>query len=59
VKEQWWSDRGGEMELAWIFVISDNVLYVGAIAQEKFGVLSFRVKIQGLALIGCVWQYSC
>ena len=27
---------------------------VGATAQEKFKILPFRVKIQGLALIGCV-----
>jgi hypothetical protein len=32
---------------------------VGATAQEKFKILPFRVKIQGLALIGCAWQCSC
>jgi hypothetical protein len=29
---------------------------VGVAAQVKFKVLSFSVKMQGLALIGCVWQ---
>jgi hypothetical protein len=28
---------------------------VGATAQEKFRVLSLRVKIQGLILTGCDW----
>ena len=32
---------------------------VGATAQVKFKVLPFRGKIQGLALIGCVWQWPC
>jgi hypothetical protein len=31
---------------------------VGATAQVKFRVLSFRVKIRGLTLIGCAWQWS-
>jgi hypothetical protein len=30
-----------------------------AATQVKFTVLSFRVIIQGLPLIGCVWQWSC
>jgi hypothetical protein len=53
VEEQRWEDLGGEVELAWSFVTSNIDLYVGATAQEKFRVLSFRVKIQGLALTGC------
>jgi hypothetical protein len=36
-----------------------NDMRVGATAQEKFKILPFRVKIQGLALIGCAWQCSC
>jgi hypothetical protein len=57
VEEQWWSNLGGEVELAWSFVTSNNDLYVGATTQEKFRVLSFRVKIQNLALIGLL-RYS-
>jgi hypothetical protein len=34
-------------------------MQVGATAQEKSTVLSFRMKIQGLALIGYTWQLSC
>jgi hypothetical protein len=30
----------------------------GATAQEKFIVVSFRVKLQGMGLIGCAWQIS-
>jgi hypothetical protein len=37
-------------------VTSNSDLFVGATAQEKFRVLSFGVKIQDLALIGCAWQ---
>jgi hypothetical protein len=59
MEEQWWSDRGGEVELAWCFLTSNIGLYVGAAAHEKFRALSFKVKNQGLALIGCVWQCSC
>jgi hypothetical protein len=58
VEEQWWSELDGEVELAWSLVTLNSDLFVGATAQKKFGVLSFRVKIQGLALIGCVWQCS-
>jgi hypothetical protein len=58
-EEQWWSDLGCEVKLAWSFVTSNNDLYVGAAAQEKFRVLSFRVKIQSLSLIGCACQCSC
>jgi hypothetical protein len=59
MEEQWWSELR-EVELAWSFVTSNSDLFVGATAQEKFRVLSFRVKIQGLALIGCcAWQCSC
>jgi hypothetical protein len=34
-------------------------MLVEATAHEKFIVLSFRMKIQGLALIGYAWQYLC
>jgi hypothetical protein len=53
VEEQWWSELYGEVELAWSFVTANSDMFVGATAQEKFRVLYFRVKIQGLALIGC------
>jgi hypothetical protein len=59
VEEQWWSELDGEVELAWSFVTANSDMFVGVTAQEKFRVLSFRVKIQGLALIGCAWQCSC
>jgi hypothetical protein len=49
VEEQWWSDLGGEVELAWSFMTSNSDLYVGATAQEKFRVLSLKAKVQGLA----------
>jgi hypothetical protein len=53
VEDQWCSELDGEVELAWSFVTSNSDMFVGATAQEKFRVLSFRVKIQGLTLIGC------
>jgi hypothetical protein len=34
-------------------------MQVEATALEEFIVLPFRLKIQGLALIGCAWQWSC
>jgi hypothetical protein len=43
----------GDEELARCFVTWSSSMQVGATAQEKFKVLSFRMKIQGLALIGC------
>ena len=56
VEEQWWSDLGGEMELAWCSGLHSRGMKVGATTQVKFRVLPFRVKTQGLALTGCVWQ---
>jgi hypothetical protein len=45
-------------ELAWCSVFrSSSSMKVGVVAQVKFIVLSFRVKIQGLALIGCASQW--
>jgi hypothetical protein len=44
---------GSKEELACWFVTWSSGMIVGATAQEKFIVLSFRVKIQGLTLIGC------
>jgi hypothetical protein len=32
---------------------------VGATVQEKYVVQSCRVKIQGLALVSCAWQWPC
>jgi hypothetical protein len=49
----------GDEELARCFVTWSSSMQVGATAQERFKGLSFRVKIQGLALIGCAWQWSC
>jgi hypothetical protein len=40
------------VELASCFVTSNIDLYVRTTAHEKFSILSFRVKIQGLILIG-------
>jgi hypothetical protein len=50
---------GGDAELTWRFVNWSSDMQVGATANEKFIVLSFRVKIQGLFLIVCDWQCSC
>jgi hypothetical protein len=36
-----------------------GLMQLGAAAHAKFRVLSFKVKIQGLALIGCAWQWFC
>jgi hypothetical protein len=47
------SSLHGEEELAWCFMTWSSRLNVGAAAQEKFIVLSFRLKIQGMALIDC------
>jgi hypothetical protein len=59
-------DNTGEV---WIFVSWQNWLgdswleaaapNMGATIQEKFKFLLFRMKIQGLALVGCVWQWPC
>jgi hypothetical protein len=53
------SSLGGDEELAWWFVPWSSGMLVEATAQEKFIVLPFRVKIQGLALTGFVWQCPC
>jgi hypothetical protein len=42
-------------ELYWHFGIHSSDMRVGTSPQEKFNILPFRVKIQGLALTGCVW----
>ena len=44
-------------ELAWSFGFRSIGMFVGVTTQVKFKVLPFRVKIQGLALIGCAWQW--
>ena len=45
----------GDEELASSCRRRSNGMLVGATSQVKFKVLPFRVKIQGLALIGCAW----
>jgi hypothetical protein len=45
--------------LAWCFGLRSSGMEVEAAAHVKFGVLPFRVKIQGLALTGCAWQCLC
>jgi hypothetical protein len=39
--------------LAWCFKFCRSSMQVGVTSQVKFKVLSFKVKIQGLALISC------
>jgi hypothetical protein len=34
-------------------------MQVEATAQENTEVLPFRVKTQGLPIIGCAWQWYC
>jgi hypothetical protein len=46
-------------ELALCFVICASSTQVGATRQVKFNVLTFRVKIEGLTLIGCACQWPC
>jgi hypothetical protein len=53
------SSLDGREELAWWFVTWNNGMQVGETSQEKFKVLPCRVKIQGLVLIGCAWQWPC
>jgi hypothetical protein len=43
-------------KLAWCFGIPGSGMQVGATTHVKFNVLSFVVKFQSLALIGCVQQ---
>ena len=45
--------------LAWCSGLRNSSMQVGATTLVKFRVLPFRVKIQGLALIGCAWQLPC
>jgi hypothetical protein len=59
VEEQWWSDLGGEMELALCSGLHSCGMKVGATTQVKFRVLPLRVETQGLALTGCAWQWPC
>jgi hypothetical protein len=59
-----WTSNGafylcGDEELTRCSISWSSSMQVGATAQEKSTVLSFRMKIQGLALIGCTWQLSC
>jgi hypothetical protein len=53
------SDFCGEVELAWSWLWAATSEVGGDGTQEKFKVLPCRVKIQGLALIGCACQWSC
>jgi hypothetical protein len=43
-------------ELAWCFMTRINGIGKWVTTHEKFKVLPYRVKIQGLALIGCAYQ---
>jgi hypothetical protein len=59
-----WTSNGafylcGDEELTRCSISWSNSMQVEATAQEKSTVLSFRMKIQGLALIDCTWQLSC
>jgi hypothetical protein len=47
------SNLGGDDELTWCFMNWISDMQLCAIAKEKFIVLLFIVKIQGLTLIGC------
>jgi hypothetical protein len=63
-RQDLWASNGGfylcgDEELARCSMTSSSGMQVGATAQEKSKVLSFRMKIQGLALIGCAWQWPC
>jgi hypothetical protein len=49
----------GDEELAWWLVTWSSSMQVRATTHEKFKVLHFKVKIQGLALIGCALQFPC
>jgi hypothetical protein len=59
-QDQWISKGGlslsGDEEFAWWFMIHSSSMQVGAATWEKFKVLPFRMKIQGLTLISCAWQ---
>jgi hypothetical protein len=50
------SSLGSDEELAWWFMTWSSGMLVGATAQEKCVVLSFWVKIEGLASICCACQ---
>jgi hypothetical protein len=63
-RQDLWASNGGfclcgDEELARCSMTSSSGMQVGATAQEKSKVLFFRMKIQGLALIGCAWQWPC
>jgi hypothetical protein len=45
--------------IAWYSGSRSSNMKVGAASQVKFRVLPFREKIQGLTVIGCVWQWPC
>jgi hypothetical protein len=45
--------------LAWCCGFHNSSMQVGAATHVKFRVFPFRMKIQGLTLIGCTWQYPC
>ena len=47
------SNLSRDEELAWCFMTWSSGMYVGATTYVKSEVLPFRMKIQGLALIGC------
>jgi hypothetical protein len=53
------SSVGGDEKLASRSVTWCSGMQVGATTHEEFRVLPCRVKIQGLALIGCAWQWPC
>jgi hypothetical protein len=68
----WWSQLAGNVMdvesrrtalVVRVFVAKRNLLcdswLIAATVLEKFKVRPCRVKIQGLALIGCAWQYPC
>ena len=46
----------GDDELSWCFGTCSSGMEVGVTTQEKFNVLPFRVKIQGMALIDSAWR---
>jgi hypothetical protein len=48
-----------KVEFAWCFRICGGSWQVGATTHENFTVLPFKIKIQGLTLIGCAWHVEC
>jgi hypothetical protein len=49
----------GKVELAWWLMTRSSGFESGATSQERSKVLPCRVKIQGLALVDCTWQWPC